>query len=158
MCPIALHATALVHRDALRLAVDRHHHDGLQHLQRALQQQRAALARCAAQRLDAEVRGWDTTWKKAPAMREAEKLGMAQRDLELALVEKEELDAVGGEAASDAPGSGGKNYLDESMTLNLKTDEGKDVLRRLVAEHDILVENFRPGEEKIGLERAQIVR
>tara|TARA_B100000614_G_scaffold96547_1_gene87217 strand:+ start:110 stop:1303 length:1194 start_codon:yes stop_codon:yes gene_type:complete len=39
-----------------------------------------------------------------------------------------------------------------SMTLNLKTDEGKDVLRRLVAEHDILVENFRPGVmEKLGL-------
>ena len=39
-----------------------------------------------------------------------------------------------------------------SMTLNLKTDTGKEVFRRLVAEHDILVENFRPGVmEKLGL-------
>jgi len=39
-----------------------------------------------------------------------------------------------------------------SMTLNLKTEEGKKVLRKLVAEHDILVENFRPGVmEKLGL-------
>lgn len=39
-----------------------------------------------------------------------------------------------------------------SMTLNLKTDEGKEILRALVKEHDILVENFRPGVmEKLGL-------
>lgn len=39
-----------------------------------------------------------------------------------------------------------------SMTLNLKTDEGKEILRNLVREHDILVENFRPGVmEKLGL-------
>jgi CoA:oxalate CoA-transferase len=39
-----------------------------------------------------------------------------------------------------------------SMTLNLKTAEGKEVLRKLVAEHDILVENFRPGVmDKLGL-------
>ena len=39
-----------------------------------------------------------------------------------------------------------------SMTLNLKTDEGKEVLRKLVRESDVLVENFRPGVmEKLGL-------
>lgn len=39
----------------------------------------------------------------------------------------------------------------KSMTLNLKTDEGKEILRKLVAEHDILVENFRPGVmDKLG--------
>ncbi len=39
-----------------------------------------------------------------------------------------------------------------SMTLNLKTDEGKAILRKLVEEHDILVENFRPGVmDKLGL-------
>lgn len=39
-----------------------------------------------------------------------------------------------------------------SMTLNLKTARGKELLRTLVAEHDILVENFRPGVmEKLGL-------
>jgi crotonobetainyl-CoA:carnitine CoA-transferase CaiB-like acyl-CoA transferase len=32
-----------------------------------------------------------------------------------------------------------------SITLNLKSDEGPDVLRRLVADADVLVESFRPG-------------
>ncbi|POR04784.1 carnitine dehydratase [Alkalispirochaeta sphaeroplastigenens] len=39
-----------------------------------------------------------------------------------------------------------------SMTLNLKSNEGKDILRKLVARYDMLVENFRPGVmEKLGL-------
>lgn len=39
-----------------------------------------------------------------------------------------------------------------SMTLNLKTESGKEILRKLVAEYDMLVENFRPGVmEKLGL-------
>ncbi|TVQ27588.1 MAG: CoA transferase [Spirochaetaceae bacterium] len=39
-----------------------------------------------------------------------------------------------------------------SMTLNLKSDAAKDVFRKLVAESDVLVENFRPGVmEKLGL-------
>lgn len=38
------------------------------------------------------------------------------------------------------------------ITLNLKSPEGKDLLRTLVAKADILVENFRPGTmEKLGL-------
>lgn len=38
-----------------------------------------------------------------------------------------------------------------SMTLNLKTEAGKEIFRRLIEEHDILVENFRPGVmEKLG--------
>ncbi len=40
----------------------------------------------------------------------------------------------------------------QSMTLNLKTDEGREILRKLVSESDVLVENFRPGVmEKLGL-------
>lgn len=38
-----------------------------------------------------------------------------------------------------------QNAGKRSVTLNLKTDEGKDVLRRLVETADVLVENFRPG-------------
>ena len=38
-----------------------------------------------------------------------------------------------------------QNAGKKSVTLNLKTAEGKDVLRRLVASADVLVENFRPG-------------
>lgn len=38
------------------------------------------------------------------------------------------------------------------ITLNLKSPEGKELLRKLVAKVDILVENFRPGTmEKLGL-------
>ena len=40
----------------------------------------------------------------------------------------------------------------QSLTLNLKCEEGRDVLKRLLAEADILIENFRPGVlEKLGL-------
>jgi hypothetical protein len=37
--------------------------------------------------------------------------------------------------------NGGK----KSITVNLKSDGGRDVLRRLVRDADVLVENFRPG-------------
>ncbi|MFJ4346977.1 CaiB/BaiF CoA transferase family protein [Pseudomonas sp. NPDC089401] len=40
----------------------------------------------------------------------------------------------------------------QSLTLNLKHPEGREVLKRLLAEADILIENFRPGVlEKLGL-------
>lgn len=39
----------------------------------------------------------------------------------------------------------------ESVTLNLKHPEGKEILRQLLQETDVLVENFRPGVlEKLG--------
>ena len=38
-----------------------------------------------------------------------------------------------------------QNANKKSLTLNLKAPEGRDVLRRLVATADVLVENFRPG-------------
>ena len=40
----------------------------------------------------------------------------------------------------------------QSLTLNLKHEAGKKILRELVAEADIVIENFRPGVmEKLGL-------
>jgi len=44
----------------------------------------------------------------------------------------------------------GVNYLAQgankkSLTLNLKTDEGRAILKRLVADADVLVENYRAG-------------
>lgn len=40
----------------------------------------------------------------------------------------------------------------QSLTLNLKDAEGREILKRLLAEADILIENFRPGVlEKLGL-------
>ena len=39
-----------------------------------------------------------------------------------------------------------------SMTLDLRTDEGRDILLKLVAQSDVVLENFRPGTlEKWGL-------
>ena len=37
------------------------------------------------------------------------------------------------------------NRNKESITLDLKSDDGRDVLTRLVTRSDVLVENFRPG-------------
>jgi crotonobetainyl-CoA:carnitine CoA-transferase CaiB-like acyl-CoA transferase len=39
-----------------------------------------------------------------------------------------------------------------SVTLNLKTEEGREVFRRLIKTADVLVENYRPGAfEALGL-------
>jgi len=44
------------------------------------------------------------------------------------------------------------NRAKKSVTLNLKSDEGKTILKELVKKFDILVENYRPGTmEKLGL-------
>ncbi|TVQ38849.1 MAG: CoA transferase [Spirochaetaceae bacterium] len=39
-----------------------------------------------------------------------------------------------------------------SVSLNLKTEKGREILKRLLSTHDVLVENFRPGVmEKLAL-------
>jgi len=44
------------------------------------------------------------------------------------------------------------NRNKRSMTLNLKTEEGKNILRELVKKSDVILENYRPGVmEKLGL-------
>ncbi len=44
------------------------------------------------------------------------------------------------------------NRNKKSITLNLKKDEGKSILKALVNEVDVIIENFRPGTmEKLGL-------
>ena len=44
------------------------------------------------------------------------------------------------------------NRNKQSMTLNLKTPEGKQILKDLVKKVDVLVENFRPGAmQRLGL-------
>ncbi len=43
------------------------------------------------------------------------------------------------------------NRNKKSITLNLKSDEGKEVLKKLIAKVDVILENFRPGTmEKLG--------
>jgi crotonobetainyl-CoA:carnitine CoA-transferase CaiB-like acyl-CoA transferase len=49
------------------------------------------------------------------------------------------------------------NRSKKSLTLNLKAPAGRDILRRLVARSDVVVENFRPGTmERLGLGYAQL--
>jgi crotonobetainyl-CoA:carnitine CoA-transferase CaiB-like acyl-CoA transferase len=44
------------------------------------------------------------------------------------------------------------NRNKRGITLNLKTDDGKEILRRLVKNVDVVVENFRPGVmDRLGL-------
>ncbi len=56
---------------------------------------------------------------------------------------------LGADAGLSANGMGisflAQNAGKKSITLNLKDRRGKDVLKRLVATADVLVENFRPG-------------
>jgi CoA:oxalate CoA-transferase len=53
--------------------------------------------------------------------------------------------------AGMAPAFQGINLGKESICLNLKTEEGKNAARNLIADADILVENFRPGVmERLG--------
>ena len=37
------------------------------------------------------------------------------------------------------------NRNKRSLTLDLKTDKGKEILRDLIRQSDVLIENFRPG-------------
>lgn len=67
------------------------------------------------------------------------------------------VEPIGGETyrrfGKPLTGPGGETNLNfmrfsrgkKSIELNLKADEGRDILRGLIAEADILVENFRPG-------------
>ncbi len=49
------------------------------------------------------------------------------------------------------------NRNKRSLTLDLRSAEGKEVLRKLIATADVVLDNFRPGVmEKIGLSREQL--
>ena len=52
-----------------------------------------------------------------------------------------------------------QNAGKRSVTVNLKSEDGKDIVRRLVAAADVVVENFRPGVmERLGLGYADLAR
>src|SRR5690606_22970048 len=51
------------------------------------------------------------------------------------------------------------NRNKRSLTLDLRSAEGKAALRRLIATADVVLDNFRPGVmEKIGLARSELAR
>ncbi|MCC6197044.1 MAG: CoA transferase [Burkholderiales bacterium] len=51
------------------------------------------------------------------------------------------------------------NRNKRSLTLDLRSDEGKDVLRKLIATADVVLDNFRPGiMDRIGFGRDEIRR
>lgn len=56
---------------------------------------------------------------------------------------------LGADATLNAAGMGvsflAQNAGKQSITANLKTEAGREVMRRLVATSDVVVENFRPG-------------
>lgn len=76
-----------------------------------------------------------------------------------AKVIKVEVPGKGDDARAYAPYINGEslyysnlNRNKHGITLNLKTEEGKNILRELVKKADILIENFRPGVmERLGL-------
>ncbi|MGI9318353.1 MAG: CaiB/BaiF CoA transferase family protein [bacterium] len=63
---------------------------------------------------------------------------------------------LGADTALSRAGNGvsflAQNAGKQSVTINLKKIKGKDLLRKMVAQSDVLVENFRPGVmDKLGL-------
>lgn len=51
------------------------------------------------------------------------------------------------------------NRNKRSLTLNLKTEEGKEILRKLIRKADVFVESFRPGTlEKMGFSFENLVK
>lgn len=49
------------------------------------------------------------------------------------------------------------NHDKKSVTLNLKTDKGQEILKKLVKKSDVLVETFRPGTmAKLGLDYGRL--
>lgn len=76
---------------------------------------------------------------------------MILRDLGARVVK---IELPGGDYARafDEPGWASVNRGKEGLTLNLRPREGHEVMRRLVARADVLVEGFRPGVmDRLGL-------
>jgi crotonobetainyl-CoA:carnitine CoA-transferase CaiB-like acyl-CoA transferase len=75
--------------------------------------------------------------------------GMMLSDLGARVVKVESLD---GDSFRELPGFPGWNRGKRSLAVNVKTPEGHDIVERLAAEADVLMENMRPGVvDRLGL-------
>jgi crotonobetainyl-CoA:carnitine CoA-transferase CaiB-like acyl-CoA transferase len=75
--------------------------------------------------------------------------GMMLSDLGARVVKVESLD---GDSFRELPGFPGWNRGKRSLAVNVKTPEGRDIVERLAAEADVLMENMRPGVvDRLGL-------
>ncbi len=62
-----------------------------------------------------------------------------------------------GETWGDSPADRYLNRGKRSLTLNLKTEEGKEIFRALSAAADVVIEGFRPGVvERLGVDYATL--
>ena len=81
-------------------------------------------------------------------------IGMILGDLGAEVIKVE---PIGGDRTRRLLGSGSGyfpmfNRNKKSICLNLKNEEGLDVARRLLADADVMIENFRPGTlDRLGL-------
>lgn len=79
--------------------------------------------------------------------------GMILADLGATVVK---IEPVGGDKTRSLPGSGSGyfamfNRNKQSICLDLKSDEGKEIVCKLLADADVMIENFRPGAlDKLG--------
>lgn len=67
------------------------------------------------------------------------------------------IEPIGGDKTRALPGSGSGyfamfNRNKQSICVNLKSDSGRKIIRKLLADADVMIENFRPGAlDKLGL-------
>src|SRR5215470_17488856 len=74
---------------------------------------------------------------------------MMLADLGARVVKVESLE---GDSFRELPGFHGWNRGKRSLAVNLKTSEGREIVERLAAQADVLMENMRPGVlERLGL-------
>ena len=80
-------------------------------------------------------------------------VGMILGDLGAEVIK---IEPVGGDKTRSLPGSGAGyfamfNRNKKSLCLDIKSERGQEIVRRLLADADVMIENFRPGAlEKLG--------
>jgi crotonobetainyl-CoA:carnitine CoA-transferase CaiB-like acyl-CoA transferase len=80
---------------------------------------------------------------------------MMLADLGATVIKVESLE---GDSFRELPGFFGWNRGKRSIALNLKTPEGREIVERLAAEADVVMENWRPGvADRLGVGHAHLM-